>query len=112
MKANLENLVKALRARFDKTNIDMHVYKNDEEIDNVADVNLYYDDVQIGIMNNDVPTIADVQTIARCFFSNPLQVIHVDHSWGFIDLFVSSGTFNKNVDMENLKMALPSDAKL
>jgi len=115
MKANLENLVKVLKYRFDGK-VDLHIYCNDEEIENITSVNTYYDDVQIGIMNVEVPTIADVKTIVNTFFKNANDVIYVDNSWGFIDLFISDGVLRKEIDdtsLEILKMALPIEkAKL
>ena len=110
MKANLENLVKAIRARLSDSKIEVHVYCNDEEIDNVNGVNLYYDDVQIGIMDCSVPTIADMQTIARAFFENPNQVFNVQSGWGFVEFFVSDGKFKKSVDVETLKSAMSEKA--
>ena len=115
MKVNLENLVKVLKYRFDGK-VDLHIYCNDEEIEDILSVNTYYDDVQIGIMNVEVPTIADVKTIVNTFFKNANDVIHVDNSWGFIDLFISDGVLRKEIDdtsLEILKMALPIEkAKL
>ena len=110
MKANLEYLVKAIRARLNENKIEVHVYVNDEDIDDVRGANIYYDDVQIAVMDCSVPTIADMQTIARAFFENPNQVFNVQSGWGFVEFFVSDGVFKESVDVETLRSAMSEKA--
>ena len=106
MKANLENLYKAIKARFESSKM----FCNDEEIESAEGVNLYYDDVQIGVFDCSVPTIADVRSIASAFFNNANRVVNLEESWNLIDLFVSDGEFKDEVDLETLKMGLSEDA--
>ena len=111
MKANLKNLVDVLKMRFDGK-VEMKVYCNDEEIEDVEGINPKENDVQIGIFDDSVPTISDARTIINCFFTNGYGITHVDSSWGFMEVFVSEGKFvRKNIDIDMLKMALPYDCE-
>lgn len=93
MKPNRKNLVKALsklveiRNKNNGTNLRFAYYEEDD---------------QIGIFGDtSVPMVADVRMIAECFFQNPYSVVNVEQSWGFIELYISDGTFNVGMSETN-----------
>lgn len=93
MKPNRKNLVKALqtlvnvRNNLNGTNIRLAYYEEDD---------------QIGIFGNtSVPMVADVRMVAECFFQNPYSVVNVEHSWGFIELYICDGTFKVGMSETN-----------
>lgn len=89
MKANLENLISAMKkcAEAHKANF----------FD-------YSDEGQLCIDGDSVPLVADVRMIASAFFG----AADVDNEWGFTTLWIHE--FKKDVTMEQLRMALPYGA--
>ena len=90
MKPNVKNLVATLTKLVD--------VRNNLNGTNIT-INFYEEDMQIGIFGNtSVPMVADVRMVAECFFTNPSQVVNVNNTFGFIELFVCDGNFKKSMN--------------
>jgi hypothetical protein len=90
IKANQENLFKALQMRFSK--YDVKLYDEDEY------------DVQIGIFDTTTPTLCDVRGIVSAFFKEWNGIVNCNNFFGFIEIYVSDGVMRKNVDVDTLSM--------
>lgn len=89
MKANLENLISAMKKCAEAHNANLLDYSAED---------------QLCIDSDTVPTVADVRMIASAFFGSA----DVETDWGFTTLWIHE--FKENVCMEQLRMALPYGA--
>ena len=89
MKANLENLVSAMKKCAEAHKAKFFDYSAED---------------QLCIDSDTVPTVADVRMIASAFFGSA----DVETDWGFTTLWIHE--FKENVCMEQLRMALPYGA--
>jgi hypothetical protein len=90
IKANQENLFKALQMRF--KNYEVNLYDEDE------------DDVQIGVFDTTAPTLCDVRGIVAAFFKEWNGIVNCNNSFGFIEIYVSDGVMREDVDVDTLSM--------
>ena len=86
MKANLENLISAMKKCAEAHKAPLFVWLEDD---------------QLAIESDTVPVVADVRMIASAFFGSA----DVETDWGFTVLNIHE--FKENVCMEQLRMALP-----
>lgn len=97
IKKNIQSVIKVLSAR--ANNVKMSVYDEDSS------------DIQVSFNSTSVPLVGDIQGILGCFFNNPYEMIHIDHSWGFTEIYLSDGVFSKGkVDTKLLSLFVPFGA--
>ena len=98
MKKNLENVIKVLKIR-ENENVKLSVYDENEN------------DIQVSFNSTSVPLVSDVMGILRCFFTNANEIVNVNRSWGFTEVYLSDGNFSKGkVDTDLLSMFVPFGA--
>lgn len=73
--------------------------------------NDYSDEGQFSLNSVEVPVVADMRSILSSIVNGGMYEIHVDHGWGFTEVFLygedECETFKDEVDVVTLGMALP-----
>lgn len=95
MKANLENLKKALRACADAHNAEFCDWSAE--------------DLQIAVKSETVPTISDVRMICEAFFGSASMV---EVGWGYTNVYCDTDRMLPEVNGELLRLALPYGCQL
>lgn len=93
-------IIKALELCAKSHKVEINVYDEDPE------------DVQVALMSTSIPVVTDVKMIAEAFYGQSYPVVHVDNSWGFVDLLLDCRPMLKKVNEGLLKMALPSGSRV
>lgn len=91
MKANVDNLVKAMELCAESHHCTCIHYEDFE---------------QIALTEQSVPLHADVSTIAEAFLQDTFNVVEFEH--GYTSLYYTKDNFLDDVDTETLAMALPT----
>lgn len=96
MKANIENLKKALALCAAAHKVDFHDYS---------------DEGQFSIDSTEVPAVNDFRMIIGAFCHVESYEVHVDYGWGFTEVFLygeeEEDLFKSEVDIDTLTFALP-----
>lgn len=95
-----KRIIKALELCAKAHRVEINVYDEDP------------DDVQVALMSTKIPVIADVEMIAEAFYGQSYPIVHVDNSWGYVDLLLNCRPMLTTVNEELLKMALPRGARV
>lgn len=95
-----QRIIEALRKCAKAHKVEFNLYDEDPE------------DVQVAIMSTSIPVVSDVEMIAEAFYGSSRPVVHVDRSWGFVDLLLDCRPMLERVDEDLLKMALPKGVRV
>ena len=90
MKANLENLKKALKACAEAHQAEFCDWSEDE--------------LQIAVKSETVPVVSDVKMICEAFYGSSSMV---EVGWGYTNVFCDAAEMLSEVDETLLRMALP-----
>lgn len=90
MKANLENLKKALKACAEAHQAEFCDWSEDE--------------LQIAVKSETVPVVSDVRMICEAFYGSSCMV---EVGWGYTNVFCDATEMLSEVDEKLLRMALP-----
>lgn len=95
MKKNYESVIECIRKRVENSGLTLNVYDDDDEIQ------LSYDATTI-------PLYGDVLGILSCFFTNPYELIKIQYSFGFTEIYLTDGEFKSGkIDKRMLSLFLP-----
>lgn len=97
MKKNYESVIECIRKRVENSGLTLKVYKE-------------YGEIQLAYnATHNIPLFGDVLGILSCFFTNPPEIIKIQQSFGFTEIYLTDGEFQSGkVDKNLLNMFLPN----
>ena len=95
-----KRIIEALKKCAKAHKVECNVYDEDEN------------DVQVAIMSDKIPVVADVRMIVEAFYGRYRPMVTVDHSWGYVNVLLDYMPMRAEVDEDLLAMALPYGTRI
>ena len=96
MEKKLNFVIECLRERVANSGLNLNVYDEDE-----TDVQVSFNET------NNIPLYGDVLGILTCFFTNPHDIIKIERSWGFTEIYLSDGKWKSEISKKEVNLFLP-----